>query len=312
MGDSSNMFLQDSYTIQSDLIPSEHKINRRVISINMPQMVLSGLSENWLYKELGDLHWEMITTGLSTNSSNLKDKLNNRLYSAFVRVRAISSNSFYEFQENEKLHIEGHLRRYGFSFYFSENMVTCGEKNIRVNMMTAFSARNRKDNKSLSKAEPYGIPLNSIPTEEVMPFFGLEHKQLKRNEKISIKLGGEVFSIHMNSIFTTEYKINPYNDLNGVNLLYFASYPTISDTCEVEFICMQKELHFSTHWSLESSTIARDIYYFGNCNIDDTIIYKVHSFERINNKVKIHSALFRKSDNFLIATLFTIKKITPY
>ena len=30
-------------------------------TINMPQMALTGLGESWLFKELGDIHWAMIT-----------------------------------------------------------------------------------------------------------------------------------------------------------------------------------------------------------------------------------------------------------
>ena len=33
----------------------------RAISINMPQMALSGLSESWLFKELGDMQWGALT-----------------------------------------------------------------------------------------------------------------------------------------------------------------------------------------------------------------------------------------------------------
>ena len=30
---------------------------KRVVQVGMPQMALGCLSENWLLKELGDLHW---------------------------------------------------------------------------------------------------------------------------------------------------------------------------------------------------------------------------------------------------------------
>ena len=36
-------------------------IERRSYDLNMPQMALGGLSESWLFKELGDIHWRLIT-----------------------------------------------------------------------------------------------------------------------------------------------------------------------------------------------------------------------------------------------------------
>ena len=37
------------------------------------------------------------------------------------------------------------------------------------------------------------------------------------------------------ALFEAEYKIVPYHDINGVGLLYFAAYPTISDICELAY-----------------------------------------------------------------------------
>src|SRR5476651_517271 len=36
----------------------------RKIRINMPQMAIGALSENWLFKEIGDTHWDMLCAGL--------------------------------------------------------------------------------------------------------------------------------------------------------------------------------------------------------------------------------------------------------
>src|SRR5579862_7564179 len=41
-------------------IPSE----QRTYLLNMPQMAVGGLSESWLFKELGDIHWNMLAKAL--------------------------------------------------------------------------------------------------------------------------------------------------------------------------------------------------------------------------------------------------------
>ena len=53
--------------------------------LNMPQMALGGLSESWLFKELGDIHWRLITRGLGTPSHEIADANGERLYATFTR-----------------------------------------------------------------------------------------------------------------------------------------------------------------------------------------------------------------------------------
>ena len=45
-------------------------------------------------------------------------------------------------------------------------------------------------------------------------------------------LAGRTFSLASSPGWTREYVIDPYDDVNGVGLLYFASYPKIADRCE--------------------------------------------------------------------------------
>ena len=48
-------------------------VERRAYRLNMPQMALGGMSESWLFKEIGDIHWSIITTALEMPSSRLTD-----------------------------------------------------------------------------------------------------------------------------------------------------------------------------------------------------------------------------------------------
>ena len=43
------------------------------ITVNMPQMAANGLSENWLFKHCGDLHWDALCASLDIRSSELED-----------------------------------------------------------------------------------------------------------------------------------------------------------------------------------------------------------------------------------------------
>jgi hypothetical protein len=93
---------------QEIVVPSRSGAQeRRRFSINMPQMAIEGLSESWLLKELGDMHWGMITAGLGSPSSSLKDGGGNRLYATFTRICYVLQRPFSAIAENSTLDCAG-------------------------------------------------------------------------------------------------------------------------------------------------------------------------------------------------------------
>jgi len=284
--------------------------SRRKTFMNMPQMAMGGLSESWLFKEFGDLHWGMTCDALNSESHDLLDELGNRLYATFVRVRIESSHHLKQFQENEMLDFQGRLSRFGKSMFFSDIALRGEGKQIKASLMSTFSVRH-SNNKSLLKGEP-SIPAN-CPAQSLasMPVFAEEYREMRKGNMRELALRDEMFYAHKELLFETTYRINPYQDLNGVNLLYFAAYPMISDYCEMEFIRHQREDSSSGNWPLEASNIARDVFYYGNCDLDDRIVFGVNSYDLAGDrKLRIATSLFRESDRQLIANIFTVKELT--
>jgi probable biosynthetic protein (TIGR04098 family) len=141
-----------------------------------------------------------------------------------------------------------------------------------------------------------------------MPKHILDIVKLKKSSIHAITVSGHTIDLTDDVIFETSYKINPYTDINGVGLLYFAAYPLINDYCELEYF-HDKRLS-DTHWAMYSSTMTRDLFYFANCNIDDVILYRLNSFTMIGtDQIALQSSLYRKSDNTLMAKIFTIKQL---
>jgi probable biosynthetic protein (TIGR04098 family) len=289
--------------------------NRRRTAVNMPQMALGGLSESWLLKELGDIHWTMTCNALDSQSHKLTDELGNRLYATFVRVRYESTHHLKMFRENEALEFQSRLSRFGRSMFFSEGSIQGDDKEIRTSMMTTFSLR-QSNNKTLLKGEPL-IPADcAVHVLDSLPAFGEEYREMRRGDARELELAAQKFTVTNELLFETPYDINPYHDLNGVNLLYFAAYPLISDYCEMAFI-RERHPHLvnaAGHWPLAASTIARDVFYYGNCDLDDEIVFGVNSFQPGDErKFRIATSLFRRArgqtDRQLIANIFTVKEI---
>ena len=273
-------------------------------TINMPQMAIEALSESWLFKESGDNHWEMLCKGLETNSYDLRDSLDNRLYATFVRIRLYIPNALSSFTENLHVKMTGNISRFGESMYFSKIQLGADDAFVEADLMTTFSIRNDSDNKRLTKSQPKPGN-NKIEENDELPLFGNEYRLIKKKQLTNLEHQGYKFYITDDFVFETSYELSPYHDLNGVGLLYFAAYPIINDICEARFFNDKKDFR----WELEYFTAFKDVLYYGNCNLDDSIVYKLNYFEELDNKtIKNVSSLYRKSDNNLMARIFTIKK----
>ena len=263
----------------------------RQYEINMPQMALAGLSESWLLKELGDAHWAMITNGLGAPSSALCDGNGDRLYATFTRLRIVATAPLARFEENEHLALDASISRFGAGMFFSEIALVSQGKNISGSIMSSFTKRGSPtSNDNLLKGQPAIPPGCPIPDVAAMPDFGQGYRQ-RRSGALAPAL------------FETTYDIIPYHDINGVGLLYFATYPIISDICELRYMGR------GNAWALESSTITRDVYYFANSDAHDRLIYRVHARHDTANGVDIESSIARASDGVLMAYLITRKAI---
>jgi probable biosynthetic protein (TIGR04098 family) len=269
---------------QEIVVPSRTAANeRRSFSINMPQMAMEGLSESWLLKELGDMHWGMITAGLGSPSSALKDGSGNRLYATFTRICYSLQRPLGAIAENTSLDLRGTISRFGAGTFVSDIALVHDLAAGEARLMSNFSRRGETNNTSLLKGQPT-IPRDCPIPEVALPAFMLEYRDRRA-------------AIPDAPLFECEYEIIPFHDVNGVGLLYFASYPIISDICS---------LRYSADFA-ERSTISRDVYYFANADIKDVLIFRVHKWEQSQSALNLETSLSRKSDGRLMAYILTSK-----
>ncbi len=272
------------------------------VEITMPQMAVNALSESWLYKELGDIHWELLSKGLGQKSSRFQDEDGNRLYATFVRI-SMQIDQLANFRENDVIDFDGSVKKYGNSAYISDINGVNGAHKLHANMITIFSIRNANDNSRIEKSKPV-TNTNNIEELTTAPDMLNEYYALKRDSATQWPVGEFMLPVSGESVWEDEYIINPFTDINGVGLLYFAAYPVISDY-KTRFFYSHK--FGDMNHELDYTTIARDINYFSNCNVTDTIIFRVNSFEQDGRHIKTMTSLYRKSDGALLAKIFTVK-----
>ena len=281
---------------------SADPIFKRQYSLNMPQMAQGGLSESWLMKEAGDMHWRAIAKGLNTPSDNITDTRDERLYATFVRIRWQSSAALSDFVENEHIDIDLNLSRWGKGFYSGQFNLNSEDKNVGVEMLTSFVSR-EGGNEGLQKGEPTQAPDAWVNSLKDRPTFMDECRDMRKDEPKTHTTLGYDFPLNTDKeIFTWERKLNPYTDLNGVNLLYFAAYPPILDTGEWNY-AQGGDL------GLDTSLVGRDIFYFANCSPGDTMIYRLRYFEVQDGHIYSFADLYRKSDQTRMCRVFNKRKI---
>jgi len=281
--------IADFYT-KSDVTLSDD------IEIRMPQMANSSLSEFWLIQYFGDAHWQLLTKGFNKKSSEFQSHNNNRLYATFLRIR-YEISPLNQFVENDVITFQSNIKGFGNNSFLSKIIGDCKKKNLQATLMTTFSERENLNNTKITKCEPRLDSSNILPLSK-KPLFLNDYRLLRKNliERIESPYGH--FIVNDKLIFTIYYEINPFYDINGVGLLYFASYPLISDSCLLKYLPR----------TMKSNTIYRDIFYCANSNMNDKIIFKLNSFIEDKNYINLQTSLYRESDNQLLSKIFTVKQ----
>lgn len=259
----------------------------RRITINMPQMAMRGLSESWLFKEMGDLHWHTLCKGLETPSSEIADSEGCRLYATFTRIRLELGVPLTDFRENEDILIDLAPSRFGAGMFFGEVELSGARGQGHATLMTSFSKFGEAgSNTSLMKGQPIIPEGCAIPGLAAAPDFAAGYRTLRATELPP-------------ALFETEYEMLPVHDINGVGLLYFAAYPMIADLCAMR--------HLGRDLLSAHSTTLRDICYFANAMPDETLVYRLHEQERVADRIRLRATLSRKSDGKTMALIDTEK-----
>lgn len=260
---------------------------RRIQDVNMPQMALSGLSEPWLFKELGDLHWSVLTRGLQTPSAAVADSEGARLYATFTRIRLAADQPLTDISENDRLSLDLDMERFGAGMFFSTARLEGATGSAVARIMTSFSKFGEAgSNTSLLKGQPVIPDGCEIPALPALPDFAQEYRAQRATELPP-------------AIYETEYEILPPHDINGVGLLYFAAYPTIIDLCAAR--------KYGPRLFADFSTTFRDIGYYANSGPQETLVFRIHREDVDDGKISYDATLSRKSDGKTMCFVSTTK-----
>jgi probable biosynthetic protein (TIGR04098 family) len=272
----------------------------------MPQLGPCGLSENWLLRHLGDLHWQGICEGLGEMSRHIRDEDGNRLYASFVRVSWSASLPLSQFGESDELNGSMRLTRCGEALYMSKSSLRVAQGAIEVEMASIFSRRDRDNsNERLLPSTPNRPAGPTIPDLEELPTFVSDHRRLRNGILLSTRLQDREFDLRDPPTEFVQYPTNGYFDFNGANLLYFASYPTIADVCASNS-AIGASVGFE-RFVTKSSPIARDVFYFANANLGESLACGITAQMARDAKMSYRTDMARE-DGTCISRQFVLRE----
>jgi probable biosynthetic protein (TIGR04098 family) len=283
------------------------------IVVDLPQTDAAGLSESWLFKHCGNLHWRELCTALGisrVNSSELSGEDGKPLYPTFVAIRARFDQPLSAIRLGDRFSTTISLTHFGRTFFCSRIELAGDGINCQLEMLTAFASLDARGANELHHTSPQ-LGLRSGATPLLRPPEILTQcKAVRRGALANYELVGHEFALQESPLtLTARCEPSPYTDFNGVGLLYFASYPSITDTLERRLIHDHGLFRDERDWALSSSTIARDVFYHGNLALGESIVANLQRFDRVGNDAFLHTILVAHKGGRKLADVLTAKRL---
>jgi probable biosynthetic protein (TIGR04099 family) len=268
----------------------------RVYQAGMPQLSYAGLSENWLLKECGDLHWNRLAHEHGMDKPEFRDMNGRKAYAAFVALN-ISGAMLDSVGENDPFYIRQAFAPAGRAQFFSRQTVATAAGDVaRVDMLSAFvSRRQGRDNRTAGRAAlPEAAAARPHSHAQEVGEHARRFDVIARSRRKAMPQRA-LGPTHADFVFSP----CPHNDFNGANFMYFAAFIALADRAEWR--------HFRPRPLL--ALVSRQVFYFGNVNVgEDVAVHFLAGEFAADGSLSHRCILFRTEDGAPIAEIFTHKR----
>jgi probable biosynthetic protein (TIGR04098 family) len=281
--------------------------------IHLPQTDATGLSENWLFKHCGEMHWDHLCTAMGVSgvsSAAMRDDAGNRLYPTFVAITGRYTAPLSAVEMDQRFHTTVELTHFGRAFFHSKIVFGNAESRFDIEMLTTFVARDREGLNDLHQSLPSAnLRYTSTPLGSPPPLLKAG-QALRHAKRRDYHFAGHHLSSAVEDLdLRISFEPSPYSDYNGAGLLYFAAYPTIADTLERQLIIRHALAEGAGDWAVRTSTIARDVFYHRNLDLGRRLTATLRRFDRVGEDIILHTSLTAEGDGAALADVFTAKRV---
>ncbi|MHC2086474.1 Pnap_2097 family protein [Methylobacterium sp. CM6244] len=257
----------------------------------MPHLSPNGLSENWLWKELGHRHWNMIAKAYGRAATGFGSVGDQPIYAAFRNI-SLQGGDLGGVRENDSLDVSSTIAHLSETRVVSRHLAACQDRLIADVEMTSVFVRRQAEgvNRSITRARMEGGENIKLPP------------QVRK-----VELAASDRSVSHHGECAEEYELGavliepcPYLDFNGAGLLYFSSFIAAVDRAEWRLIGKDAALY---------ATRERRAVFHANIEIGDDLTVRILTSQHSN--VCHHRALLCGSvDGRLLAEVMTCRAIT--
>lgn len=248
------------------------------VRLGMPHLSPSGLSETWLLKHLGDVHWQMLARQIGRPAAQVADREGSRVYAAFRQVR-IEEARFGAAREDERLSLASRLWRLSRTQLLSRHLLEIdGRAAGTVTLVSCFVRRDGHSNRRVSRVDVPGLD-------------GLEAWPGARPEPATPMIDhGEA----------ARFTFTPCagEDFNGAGFLYFSSYVSIAE---------RAAFALDPGRAAVARTVERTVTYHGNMDAGDGVEVVTQVRPAAPGHWRLDAQLRRTMDGALLAEIATVK-----
>lgn len=221
--------------------------------LGMPHLCPNGLSENWLWKELGHRHWMLIAQAYGVAATGFGPVGEQPVYAAFRKI-SLQDGDLCSVVENDTLDVRSTVLHLSEIQVVSRHVVACRDRLIANVEMSSVFVRRRTEglNRSIARVRIEGGRRN----EELLS------RETFETVGCGQEFAGDVKHEDEQELSTKIIEVCPHLDFNGAGLLYFSSFIAAVD--RAEWSLLKKRSHRFT-------SLKRQAVFNGNIEVGDNL-----------------------------------------
>ena len=282
----------------------------RRVRVGMPHLDAGGLSENWLLRHAGELHWEAIGRRLGVRSDQLRGAGGERLYPTFVALRARYAPALASVRENDVLAADVDVVPCGRACAHGRLTVrAAGQPGFRADLelLSTFAVPERPGLLRMTLPSPE-LAARWLPpaSDSLSPLVARLARAARRGTPFDDQFSGAALAAARPPLAQLRHEPSPFTDYNGAGLLYFASYVTIAETVERR-LARRLDVPVAGDWALALSPVRRDVFYYANLPLGESLTVELCDYRFMSGGVRTHLRLRRTGDGERMADVITQK-----
>lgn len=221
----------------------------------MPHLAVAGLSETWLLKEAGHVHWQLLEEAVGCRSRHWKAASGARLYASFIAYR-IEGRLAAAVGEGDLLDCHSELAATSRNRFCSRHVLRSASLPFEttLTMITSFVRRDGDSNR--------GFVRTSFGSSELDEGFGSIVDELLGTRR---QFRRDAVQVRESASCVSRFSTCPMEDFNHAGMVYFATFPRYLDRAERG---MQSGLPTPL---VLPPLVSRSCFYFGNADAGDEI-----------------------------------------